>query len=138
MTLCSHFILPLALASPYLPSAPPRRATCSQPASLSQHWNKKTDLEPCTWVDKNALGQTVRELNFTLGINVPFQFASRVGEIPCPPGTSHGAEVRCGGSMAQAGYLLYPKAIAPPGHLPAGGRGEPQLQTHLSRACACF
>lgn len=41
------------------------------------------DSESCVWVDQNALGETRRELNFTLGLNQPFQFASRVGKLWC-------------------------------------------------------
>lgn len=46
------------------------RASCL--ATTAQTWNDGLDVESCTWVDRNMVGETTRELNFTLGLNFPF------------------------------------------------------------------
>lgn len=38
------------------------------------------DNESCTWVFKDPQGRLIREVEFSLGLNMPFMFASRVGE----------------------------------------------------------
>ena len=38
------------------------------------------DNESCTWVYKDQQGRITREVEFALGLNMPFMFASRVGE----------------------------------------------------------
>lgn len=55
------------------------KAACLK--TLSGSWHNGSDLESCTWIDKDGLGRTVKELNFTLGANMPFQ----VGGSACQP-----------------------------------------------------
>ncbi|KAI7842548.1 hypothetical protein COHA_003785 [Chlorella ohadii] len=53
-------------------------------ATTAQHWNFMTgvdasaDNESCTWVFKDPQGRLTREVEFSLGLNMPFMFASRV------------------------------------------------------------
>lgn len=38
------------------------------------------DIESCTWVYKDQQGRINRDVEFALGLNMPFMFAARVGE----------------------------------------------------------
>lgn len=64
-----------------------RTAKAACLATLSGTWHGGSDRQSCTWVDRDALGRTVREHNCTLGVNMPFQ----VRMLPCrtslEPGT---------------------------------------------------
>lgn len=65
-------------------SCPPRLVCCPWGANTCTGLPPlRADVESCTWVSRNALGQTTRELNFTLGTNEPYMFASPVGALSC-------------------------------------------------------
>lgn len=56
------------------PLVPP----CSPPAPAAA--DQSADVESCTWVARTSQGHPVRETQFELGINMPYMFATPVGE----------------------------------------------------------
>ncbi|EFN59464.1 hypothetical protein CHLNCDRAFT_138052 [Chlorella variabilis] len=52
-------------------------------ATNAQTWHQSKDIESCTWVSYNARHETVRELNFTLGVNFPNYYISRTDPRIC-------------------------------------------------------